>query len=145
MALEGIKIRGKAYKAPWSGLQWTPGTLLNMSSASLAFLARLFKTDSFSCLKGKCSVWHIWYSSKNARDNDDATRIPSRIKHFKDIAELLEQRMFLNSSFWLQTAMHKGISRMQLQGVVGRQEPTEVYQHTLFLSSSFWASTLGYF
>lgn len=67
MALEGIKIRGKAYMAPWSGLQWIPGTLLNMSSVSLAFLARLFKTDSFSCLKGRCSVWHVWSGNTNAR------------------------------------------------------------------------------
>lgn len=82
MALEGIKIRGKAYIAPWRGLQWIPGILLNMSSVSLAFLARLFKTDSFSCLKGRCSAGHIWSGNKNTRRNYEVSKALPQMKHW---------------------------------------------------------------
>lgn len=91
MALEGIKMRGNAYKAPWRGLQLIPGTVLNMSSVSLAFSARLLRTDSFSCSKGRCSAWHSWSGNKNARENEDASRSLPWIKCFLGFAE---QRMF---------------------------------------------------
>ena len=48
-AAAGMLIFGKAYIAPCTSLQWTPGTALKPSVTSLAFLRRALRTDPRSC------------------------------------------------------------------------------------------------
>lgn len=47
-AFGGIKMRGKAYMAPWTGLHLIPGTAFRICSVSLAFSAKAPNTAVFS-------------------------------------------------------------------------------------------------
>lgn len=48
IARGGMKIWGKAYIAPWTGLHLMPGTEFKISSVSLALWARASRTELFS-------------------------------------------------------------------------------------------------